>query len=57
MQPALPYVYGLEENGAPPAWLIEAVDAARAKQPKTWPAGKTPWPQAPDPSKVDPYSS
>ncbi len=47
MTPALPYVYGIDENKNPPDWLIEAVDQARAKQPKEWPPGKTPWPQAP----------
>ena len=47
MTPALPYVYGIEENRDPPAWLIKAVDEARAKQPKEWPPGETPWPQAP----------
>lgn len=47
MRPALPYVYGQEENKTPPAWLIKAVEQARSKQPKSWPKGKTPWPQAP----------
>lgn len=47
MSPALPYVYGQAENRNPPAWLVEAVDEARAKQPKSWPPGETPWPQAP----------
>jgi arylsulfatase A-like enzyme len=47
MTPALPYVYGMEENKQPPAWLVEAVDKARAKQPQAWPPGETPWPQAP----------
>ncbi|MEC9091549.1 MAG: arylsulfatase [Planctomycetota bacterium] len=47
MTPALPYVYGLEENQNPPQWLIDHVEQWRAKQPKSWPAGKTPWPQAP----------
>ncbi len=47
MQPRLPYVYGMEENKNPPQWLIDSVDALRAKQPQSWPEGKTPWPQAP----------
>jgi arylsulfatase A-like enzyme len=47
MTPALPYVYGMDENKNPPTWLVEAVDQARAKQPKKWAAGETPWPQAP----------
>jgi arylsulfatase A-like enzyme len=47
MDPPLPYVYGMQENQDPPEWLIKRVDEARAKQPKEWPAGETPWPQAP----------
>jgi arylsulfatase A-like enzyme len=47
MRPALPYVYGEIENRDPPAWLVRAVDQARAKQPQHWPPGETPWPQAP----------
>ncbi len=47
MRPALPYVYGIDENKDVPQWLIDRVDKARAKQPKSWPPGKTPWPQAP----------
>lgn len=47
MTPALPYIYGREENEQPPAWLVEAVEAARAKQPQQWAPGTTPWPQAP----------
>jgi arylsulfatase A-like enzyme len=47
MRPPLPYVYGREENANPPEWLKTAVDKVRATQPKEWPAGETPWPQAP----------
>ncbi|MEM7387746.1 MAG: arylsulfatase, partial [Verrucomicrobiota bacterium] len=47
MEPALPYVYGLEENQNPPEWLKEAVNKVRATQPKTWAPGETPWPKAP----------
>lgn len=47
MKPALPYVYGIDENKNPPEWLIKVVKEARAKQPKEWPPGETPWPQAP----------
>jgi hypothetical protein len=47
MDPPLPYVYGHEENRDPPEWLKRAVDAVRARQPKEWPPGETPWPQAP----------
>lgn len=47
MDPPLPYIYGLKENKNPPKWLVDHVDKVRAKQPKTWAPGKTPWPQAP----------
>jgi arylsulfatase A-like enzyme len=47
MDPPLPYVYGLNENRQVPDWLKKHVDAVRAKQPKTWAAGETPWPKAP----------
>ncbi len=47
MDPPLPYIYGLEENKNVPAWLKTAVEKVRATQPKSWPPGETPWPQAP----------
>ena len=47
MDPPLPYVYGLNENAEVPDWLKKHVDAIRAKQPKKWAEGETPWPQAP----------
>lgn len=47
MDPPLPYVYGLDGNKNPPAWLKAAVDKVRAAQPESWPPGETPWPQAP----------
>ena len=47
MEPPLPYIYGLEENNDVPNWLRSHVDAIRAKQPKEWAPGTTPWPQAP----------
>ncbi|WP_417746276.1 arylsulfatase B [Rosistilla oblonga] len=47
MDPPLPYIYGQKESLAPPAWLEQAVDAVRAKQPQQWAPGETPWPQAP----------
>ncbi len=47
MDPPLPYVYGQGENADVPKWLVEHVEAVRAKQPKTWAPGETPWPQAP----------
>lgn len=47
MDPPLPYVYGQAENASAPQWLIDSVNKVRATQPKSWPPGKTPWPQAP----------
>ena len=47
MDPALPYVYGRDENRRAPEWVKQHVDAIRATQPQEWPAGETPWPQAP----------
>jgi len=47
MDPPLPYIYGREENRNPPEWLKKAVERVRATQPKEWPPGETPWPQAP----------
>ncbi len=47
MEPALPYVYGRDENANVPKWIKDHVDAIRATQPKQWPPGTTPWPQAP----------
>lgn len=47
MDPPLPYVYGQSENENPPDWLKEHVDRVRAKQPKHWAPGETPWPKAP----------
>ena len=52
MDPPLPYVYGREENGSPPAWLKQAVDQVRAQQPQQWAPGETPWPQAPQGAKA-----
>ena len=56
MRPALPYVYGEAENENVPKWLTDAVDAARSRQPKQWPDGETPWPQAPT-STESPYAA
>jgi len=47
MDPPLPYIYGIDENKEPAAWLVKHVKAIRAKQPQEWAPGKTPWPQAP----------
>ena len=47
MDPPLPYVYGQNEQDDTPQWLIQAVEAVRAKQPTEWAPGETPWPKAP----------
>ncbi len=47
MKPALPYVYGAEENKSTPEWLKRAVEKVRSAQPQHWAPGTTPWPQAP----------
>ncbi|MGY8690750.1 MAG: arylsulfatase B, partial [Verrucomicrobiales bacterium] len=47
MEPPLPYIYGMDENKAPAAWLVDHVNKVRAKQSQEWARGKTPWPQAP----------
>ena len=47
MEPPLPYVYGQNEQEDTPQWLIQAVEAVRAKQPTEWAPGETPWPKAP----------
>jgi len=52
MEPALPYVYGRDENASVPRWIKDHVDAIRAKQPQHWPPGQTPWPQAPKNGKI-----
>ena len=56
MRPALPYVYGQDENKTPPAWLVDAVETARVKQPQEWAPGETPWPQAPTTAE-SPYAT
>ena len=52
MTPALPWVYGLDENLHAPAWVKSLVSNIRSTQPKTWPPGITPWPQAPKDGKI-----
>ena len=47
MENPLPYIYGEKESQTTPDWLKQHVEAVRAKQPQSWPAGKTPWPKAP----------
>lgn len=52
MTPALPWVYGQEENAQAPEWIKEAVRKVRATQPSEWAEGTTPWPQAPKDGKI-----
>jgi len=52
MDPALPWVYGRDENARAPEWLKQHVRALRAAQPQHWEPGTTPWPQAPKGGKV-----
>jgi arylsulfatase A-like enzyme len=52
MSPALPWVYGQQENAQAPQWVKEIMFKVRKTQPNSWPAGKTPWPQAPRDGKI-----
>lgn len=52
MDPALPYVYGRDENLSVPPEIQAHVDALRARQPQSYPPGQTPWPQAPKDGKI-----
>ena len=52
MSPALPWVYGQEENAEAPDWVREWVREIRATQPTDWAPGTTPWPQAPKDGKI-----
>jgi hypothetical protein len=52
MAPALPYVYGRDENAHAPEWVKAHVAAVRATQPQSWAPGTTPWPQAPKGGKI-----
>lgn len=52
MTPALPWVYGQQENAKTPQWLKDIMMGVRETQPKHWPQGKTPWPQAPKDGKI-----
>jgi arylsulfatase A-like enzyme len=52
MSPALPWVYGQEENATAADWIKVEVEKVRATQPKTWAPGETPWPQAPKDGKI-----
>lgn len=53
MTPALPWVYGQQENQNAPEWLKQRVSQVRATQPTTWAPGTTPWPQAPIDGKIE----
>ncbi len=52
MSPALPWIYGQEENANAPEWVKEEIRRIRATQPKEWAPGTTPWPQAPIDGKI-----
>ncbi len=52
MTPALPWVYGQQENANAPDWIKELMAGVRAKQPQSWAPGTTPWPQAPKDGKI-----
>lgn len=52
MSPALPWVYGQEENAQVADWVKAEVEKIRVTQPKTWEPGTTPWPQAPKDGKI-----
>jgi arylsulfatase A-like enzyme len=52
MEPALPWIYGRDENSAVPEWIKTHVQAVRATQPQSYPPGQTPWPQAPKDGKI-----
>lgn len=52
MDPALPYVYGRDENKDVPDEIKTHVEAIRATQPKSYPPGTYPWPGAPKDGKI-----
>ncbi len=52
MDPALPYVYGRDENQNVPTEIQSHVDAIRATQPQSYPPGQNPWPAAPKDGKI-----
>lgn len=52
MTPAFPWVYGQKENARVPEWVKEHLRPIRARQPQSWAAGTTPWPQAPKDGKI-----
>ena len=52
MSPALPWVYGQQENESVADWIKVEVQKIRDTQPKEWAPGTTPWPQAPKDGKI-----
>lgn len=52
MTPALPWIYGQQENAIAPEWVKDLVTQVRATQPQEWTAGETPWPQAAKDGKI-----
>lgn len=52
MTPALPWVYGQQEDENVPDWVKQEVQKIRDTQPKEWAPGTTPWPQAPKDGKI-----
>ena len=52
MTPALPWVYGRDENVNAPEWLKTIMVEVRQGQPQEWAVGTTPWPQAPKDGKI-----
>ncbi|MDH3246445.1 MAG: sulfatase-like hydrolase/transferase [Saprospiraceae bacterium] len=52
MVPALPWVYGREENLNAPQWIVDHLSPIRELQPQEWRVGESPWPQAPKDGKI-----
>ena len=52
MTPALPWVYGQQENERAPQWVRDLMAGIRSRQPQDWAPGTTPWPQAPQDGKI-----
>jgi len=52
MSPALPWVYGRDENTTAPQWVKDRLRPIRAAQPQEWAPGTTPWPQPPTDGKI-----
>ena len=52
MTPALPWVYGEQENKLVPYWVKQLVQTVRNQQPQEWKPGETPWPQPPKDGKI-----